>query len=240
MLKNKKVKVNYYFKRLVGIVIIINILLFGLCVGLIKISKHTSGKLSCPTIVIDAGHGGRDGGSVGVNGTIEKEINLRYALALKTKLEKAGCKVILTRKDDNGLYDESASNKKLSDMKARLNTIENANPNLVISIHMNSFPIKTASGANCYYRKGDSSGEQCANLIQKALSNYCNAKSKLGKVGDYYMLNCSYYTSVLVECGFISNPEEEQLLNTPEYEEKVVYSIYAGILLYLGINSYAV
>ena len=186
------------------------------------------------TIVLDAGHGGRDGGSVGVNGTIEKEINLKYTLALKEKLVSAGYRVELTRKTDDGLYLESAKNKKMSDLNARMEIIKRANPNLVISIHMNSFSSQSAHGASTYYRSGDESGQIVSDLIQQSLNTYLGAPSTTGKVGDYYILNESYYTAVLIECGFLSNPEEERLLNTDEYLIKFVDAVYNGILLYFG------
>ena len=141
------------------------------------------------TIVIDPGHGGRDGGSVGVNGTIEKEINLKYAQALKERLVRSGYRVELTRKTDDGLYSEFASNKKMSDMRARFNIIQNTNPNLVISIHMNSFGSPSAKGALTYYRNGDEASKRCADLIQASLNTYCDAPTRQGKVGDYYMPN---------------------------------------------------
>lgn len=190
------------------------------------------------TIILDAGHGGRDGGSIGANGTIEKEINLDYTLLLKELLVKHGYRVELTRKTDDGLYSPTSRNKKLSDMKNRMKIIEKANPNLVISIHMNSFKDKSASGASTYYRKGDTSGEICSNLIQKSLHAFCNAKSSTSKIGDYYILNSSYYTAVLIECGFISNPEEEKLLNTNSYKQKFTNAVLNGILLYFGKTSY--
>ena len=146
-------------------------------------------------------------------------------------------KVVLTRKNDDGLYSEFAKNKKTSDMNERFKIIRKANPNLVISIHMNSFSSKSARGAITYYRDGDKAGKECADLIQKSIAIYCGAKNSLGKIGDYYMLNCSYYTAVLIECGFISNPEEEQLLNSAEYKNKMIKAIYNGILLYLGNSS---
>lgn len=186
------------------------------------------------TIVLDAGHGGRDGGSVGVNGTIEKDINLEYTLALKEKLVASGYRVVLTRKNDDGLYSATAKNKKLSDMNERMGIIKKANPNLVISIHMNSFVGSKASGASTYYRDGDNSGRQCAELIQKSLNAYCNTRTITSKVGDFFMVNCSYYTSVLVECGFLSNPEEERKLNTKEYKEQIIDSIFNGVVLYFG------
>jgi len=199
------------------------------------VAKSVS-KFNGITIVLDAGHGGRDGGSVGLGGTIEKEINLEYVLALKDKLVKNGYKVVLTRKNDDGLYSEFAKNKKTSDMNARYKIIQKANPNLVISIHMNSFSNSSAKGATTYYRKDDKASKMCSDLIQKSLQTYCGARTSTSKVGDYYMLNCSYYSAVLIECGFISNPEEEKLLNTESYKQKMVEAIANGVLLYFGNN----
>lgn len=186
------------------------------------------------TIVLDAGHGARDGGSVGVNGTIEKDINLTYTLALKEKLVKAGYYVELTRENDEALYSPFAKNKKLSDMKARLDFIKKVNPNLVISIHMNSFPLSTAHGASTYYRDGDESGKAVADLIQKSLNTYIDAPNTKSKVGDYYILNASYYTAVLIECGFLSNADEEARLNSKEYMNKLLDAVVNGILLHFG------
>ena len=203
------------------------------------VSLQTS-KLNGITIVIDAGHGGRDGGSVGKLGTIEKDINLKYALALKNKLISAGYKVVLTRTNEDGLYSELANNKKVSDMNARMQIIKKANPSLVISIHMNSFADASVKGANSFYKVDDEASKTCADLIQKCLNTYCGAKNTKSKEGDYFMLNCSYYTSVLVECGFLSNPEEETLLNTEEYMDKITNAISSGVLLYFGNNNVGV
>ncbi|MBR1987507.1 MAG: N-acetylmuramoyl-L-alanine amidase [Clostridia bacterium] len=201
------------------------------------ISVNSTSKSNGIVIVIDAGHGARDGGSVGQLGTIEKDINLKYALKLKEKLTSAGYIVQMTRKTDDPLYLKDASNKKQSDMKARMKIIKNANPNLLISIHMNSFSDKSVSGANTFYRKGDESGKQVSDLIQMSLKKYCEAKNSKGKVGDYYILNESYYTAVLIECGFLSNMEEERLLNTNEYLDKFTNAVCSGIMLYFGIGN---
>lgn len=219
-------------KNIVILSIILIITLLTFCYS--EIVYLSVSRFNGLTIVLDAGHGGRDGGAVGVNGTIEKEINLEYVLLLKEKLVSNGYRVELTRKNDDGLYSLLDKNKKSSDMKARMKIIKKANPNLVISIHMNSFLDKNVRGAMTYYRVGDDSSRLCADLIQKALSESCAAKNAVSKVGDYYILNESYYTSVLVECGFISNAEEEALLNSKDYKNKVVDAIYKGVLLYLG------
>lgn len=203
----------------------------------VKVVEKSVSRYNGITIVLDAGHGGRDGGSVGINGTIEKEINLEYVLLLKKKLVESGYRVELTRKNDDGLYSALDKNKKLSDMNARFNIIKKVNPNLVVSIHMNSYINENATGAFTYYRKDDEASKICADLIQKSLSTYCGVKQQVGKVGDFYMLNCSYYTSVLVECGFLSNSKEEKLLNSADYKNKVTDAIFNGILLYFGNNN---
>ena len=237
--EKKKNKLSSFFKTH-SVLTIFVLIMFVLSIGFSQIVAYSVSNYNGITIVIDAGHGGRDGGSVGVNGTIEKEINLKYALTLKEKLVDSGYRVELTRRTDDGLYSETASNKKMSDMRARFNIIQKTNPNLVISIHMNSFNSPTARGAITYYRNGDEASKRCADLVQASLNTYCEAPSAQGKVGDYYILNCSYYTSILIECGFISNPEEERLLNTDSYREKFIDAVYSGILLYFGNSNNSV
>ena len=99
---------------------------------------------------------------------------------------------------------------------------------------MNSFADSSVSGANTYYKIDDEASKSCADLIQKCLNKFCGAKNSLSKKGDYFMLNCSYYTSVLIECGFLSNPEEEKLLQTKQHKENITNAIYNGIMLYFG------
>lgn len=199
-----------------------------------QISKQTMVNFNGVTIVLDAGHGGRDGGCVGVSGSVEKELNLKYVLSLKEKLIKYGYKVILTRATDEGLYSPTAVNKKISDMNTRMEIIKKNNPNLVISVHMNSFSDQSVRGANCFYKIDDEASRHCANLIQKALHNDCGASSESAKKGDYFMLNCSYYTSVLIECGFLSNPEEEAKLNSEEYLNTFTHAVAKAVFIYFG------
>lgn len=185
------------------------------------------------TIVIDAGHGGRDGGSSGRT-TIEKTINLEYTKLLKNKLTIMGYNVILTREDDFGLYDPLASNKKLSDMNNRMRIIKEANPNLVISIHMNSYPDSSISGCQVFYKIDDDASKTIADTIASSISNKLNERKKDTKEGDYYILNCSYYTSVLIECGYLSNPEDEIKLNDNNYKELFTNAIAEAVGLYFG------
>ena len=183
------------------------------------------------TIVIDAGHGGIDGGAVGKNTqATESELNLQYALALKNVCEQFGFRVVLTRKDMSGLYNPLAGNKKRSEMEKRKEIIEKAKPDLVVSIHMNSFPSSEARGAQVYYKAGSQSGQNLAESVQESLFQGVENSKKYAKVGNFYILNCTEIPSILVECGFLSNPEEERLLQDKTYTQNFCYYMLCGIL----------
>lgn len=183
------------------------------------------------TIVIDAGHGGRDGGTVGkTTGITESELNLQYAYCLKKLCEEFGIGVILTRNDMNGLYDENASNKKKSEMEKRKDIINNSGADLMISLHMNAFPLSSSEGAQVFYAKGSESGFNLAKSVQEAIcQSFENARDYVS-VGDYFVLNYSSIPAVLVECGFLSNPSEERNLQDEEYRERFCYCLLMGIL----------
>ena len=185
------------------------------------------------TIVIDAGHGGRDGGAIGKNtGITESELNLKYALTLKDLCIDFGIGVILTRADMNGLYDEGATNKKRSEMEKRKSIINNSGADLMISLHMNSFPLSSSSGAYVFYAKGSDSGFELAKSVQSSLCQGFDNARKYVSVGDYFVLNYSNIPSVLVECGFLSNPQEEMLLQKEEYQKDFCYALLVGIINY--------
>lgn len=189
------------------------------------------------TIVIDAGHGGKDGGAVGKNsGVTESYLNLQYALTLKEICEEFGYKVVLTRDDMNGLYSAFASNKKRSEMENRRKIIEQTNPDVVISIHMNSFSTSEGRGAQVFYAQGSESGEVLAQSVQDVFAKNIDYAKQKAKVGDYYILNCVDNPSILVECGFLSNPEEELLLQEEEYMQRFCYNLFCGVLAYLKFN----
>lgn len=185
------------------------------------------------TVVIDAGHGGIDGGCVGATtGINEASLNLDYAKCLKEKMEGFGFKVIMTRTTESGLYNPLATNKKRDDMKKRKSIIENANADFVISIHMNSYS-SSSHGAQVFYGKDDQPSKLLATNIQKHfVKNLQDARDEI-KVGDYFMLNEIKSPSVLIECGYLSNPKEEALLVTEQYKNEVCYSILLGVLEYL-------
>lgn len=184
-------------------------------------------------VVIDAGHGGIDGGCVGRStGVTEASLNLDYAKCLQEMMQNFGFDVVMTRTTESGLYSPLASNKKRDDMKKRKSIVENANADFVISIHMNSYR-GDARGALVYYGNDDEPSKSLAGFIQKHfLANLVDAKKEI-KIGDYYVLNELQAPSVLVECGYLSNIEEEALLVTEEYRKEVCYSILLGVLEYL-------
>ena len=202
-----------------------------LCIAPAAINSMTpKGKY---TVVLDAGHGGIDGGSVGKTTSVtEASLNLDYAKCLQNKLVSFGFNVVMTRSTESGLYNPLASNKKRDDMKKRKAIIENANADFVISIHMNSYRPDSC-GAQVFYGKNDEVSKSLASNIQKHfVDNLPNAKKEV-KIGDYYMLNEISAPSVIVECGFLSNPEEESLLISENYKNQVCYSMLLGVLEYL-------
>lgn len=186
------------------------------------------------TVVVDAGHGGIDGGSVGkTSGISEAVLNLSYANCLREYLQDFGFNVVMTRATDGGLYSPIAKNKKKDDMKKRREIIENSNADFVVSIHMNSYNA-TSHGAQVFYGKDDEPSKTLADNIQKYFIKYLEKARQETKVGDYYMLNAIKAPSVLVECGYLSNPNEEALLLKEDYKKEVCYSILLGILQYLN------
>ena len=188
------------------------------------------------TVVLDAGHGGMDPGKVGVAGTLEKELNLELVYRIKRLLEQNNVQVVLTRESDAGLYTEADSNKKSADMRKRIEIIEKEAPALVVSIHQNSYTSPSCKGAQVFYYEGSKTGEKLAGILQNVIKETLadgNTREAKGN-SSYYMLKKSAYTSVIVECGFLSNPEEEALLLNEQYQEKIAWAIHLGILQYLN------
>lgn len=189
------------------------------------------------TIVIDAGHGGSDPGSIGYKTKVrESDLNLRLSKMLKEKLEHSGINVVMTRTTDESLIEGSGKKWKKQDMEKRKKLIEKIRPNMVISIHQNSYTNHSLRGAQVFYDKTSDISKQIATSIQQEFIQSLDHSNKHTSPGDYFMLKCSAAPSVIIECGFLSNAEEEQLLLTKEYQEKIVNSIYVGIIKFLQIK----
>ena len=194
------------------------------------------------SVVIDAGHGGIDGGALGISGNVyESDINLEIAFKLQAYFKTAQIGVIMTRSDKNGLYGSTESGFKKRDMLKRKEIIEASGADMVISIHLNKYPTNSRKGAQVFFKQDCEKGITIANCIQKQLNTNINLNRSYSTLkGDYYILNCSNIPSVIVECGFISNAEEEQLLITADYQDKLAYNIFAGAIDYLtGITQTA-
>ena len=189
-----------------------------------------------PCVVLDAGHGGNDPGKVGINGAQEKDLNLEIMLLVKKYLEADDIRVVVTRDTDTGLYDADASNKKVQDMKRRLALIEEAAPAVTVSIHQNSYPEEYVRGAQVFYYTGSQEGKKLAEKIQARLVEKVDTDNRRTvKANDsYYLLKKTSSVIVIVECGFLSNPEEAEKLCDREYQEKLAWEIHIGIIQYLN------
>ena len=187
-------------------------------------------------VVIDAGHGGKDPGKIGVNQVLEKDINLQIAKRVKILLEQNDVKVVMVREDDQGLYDEDASNKKVQDMKRRMEVIEKSNAILAVSIHQNSYSEEDVHGPQVFYYTTSEKGKMAAFLMQEQLVEGLEQdKKREAKANDsYYLLKKSTIPTIIVECGFLSNYDEAEKLKTAEYQEQVAFQITMGILKYLN------
>lgn len=190
-------------------------------------------------IVIDAGHGGSDPGKIGVNDAKEKDINLELALKLKNLLEEEGFSIILTRDSDEGLYPEHTDNKKAADMQMRCQIITEANPVFTVSLHQNSYPSPEIKGAQVFYYEQSEQGKKLAESIQKNLIEHADPQNtRSAKSNDsYYLLKKTPTPTVIVECGFLSNPTEADLLLDSDYQDKLTHAVFLGILEYLNTEN---
>lgn len=189
-------------------------------------------------IIVDAGHGGEDSGAVGVNGVYEKDLNLQVANVLAGVLKEKGYTVIMTRTEDKMLYEEDQNIKgirKISDLKNRCKVAGQYPGALFISVHMNSFGAAKYSGLQVYYSHGNDNSNALASCIQQAvkreLQHENNRVVKDGK--DIYILENCPITSVLIECGFLTNADECAKLSDKEYQKELSFAIVCGIIDYI-------
>jgi N-acetylmuramoyl-L-alanine amidase len=201
-------------------------------------SDNNSGK---KTILIDPGHGGYDGGADGKGGTKEKDINLKISLKLRDTLIEQGYNVVMTRDEDKALLNNGprTTTKKAQDMANRCKIKSETNPDLFISIHQNHFPQGKYYGAQVWY-SGNKQSEILGHLLQESLKNDLkndNKRVEKPAKDNYKILNCNdVMPSVLVECGFLSNHDEEQRLVNEEYQKKIADSISNSINKYFEIK----
>ncbi len=191
---------------------------------------HMTAKGTKEVIVIDPGHGGYDPGKIGVSGTLEKDLNLAIAQKVADLLEKSGYTVYLTRETDVALCQGTEKNKKTADLKRRLELIQEIKPALVVSIHQNSYN-ETTKGAQAFYYANSVKGKELAKSLQDAIKKYLQPENARVEKGNdsYYMLKKTEYPLVIMECGFLSNPEEEALLKDENYQKRLAFAISQGV-----------
>lgn len=197
-------------------------------------SVPVSGKV----VVVDAGHGGFDGGAKD-NGIVEKEVNLDVALRLKEYIEQGGGVAVLTRSEDVSTASPGTAGKsaKRSDLEERKKLAESSNADIFVSIHMNKFPQTQYKGAQVFYGSEPEDGKKLGEEIQESLREILkdsNQRSAKKTDGSIFLLKNTTIPSVIVECGFLSNPQEAQLLRQDAYRRKLAWAIYLGITKYFN------
>lgn len=182
------------------------------------------------TVVLDAGHGSSDSGKVGINGVLEKDINLSVSKKTKKYLEKKGIRVIMTRDKDESLAEGEKGNRKVQDMKARVKRINDTKPDLAVSIHQNSYHEESIHGAQVFYYEHSESGEKDARILQEALLAVDPDNTRQVKANTtYYLLKRTEVPILIVECGFLSNQEEAEKLASEDYQKEIAKAIANGI-----------
>ena len=199
-------------------------------------AENGSGEKKKYIVCVDPGHGGTDPGKVGINGQLEKDINLAIAKKLKTYLEASDVTVVLTRDKDMGLYSSGEAHKKMADMRKRCQLIEEVKPDLVISIHQNSYHEEAIRGGQVFYYKTSVRGKQLAQILQERFDYVLgDANKRQAKANDnYYLLLHVKEPIVIAECGFLSNWEEAEKLETKEYQDRLAWTLHMGIMEYLN------
>ena len=198
-------------------------------------STPVSGKV----VVLDAGHGVPDEGAESSTGTTEAETNLKIALKVQNLLEQSGATVILTRSDENAIYDldsQTLKEKKISDIHNRVKIGNESSADIFVSIHLNKIPQQQYWGWQCFYKNGNEASTKLAKLLQQNLNEAIQKENNrvAMKIDNIYIVEHVEIPLSIVECGFLSNPEEEQLLLTDEYQNKLAWGIYNGIMEYFS------
>lgn len=188
-------------------------------------------------IVIDPGHGGEDGGAVGINGVNESRLNLEISLRLRDLFSLLGVKSVMLRETDTALYTEDCATireKKVSDIKQRVKLVNDTPNALLVSIHQNYFEQSKYDGAQVFYAKTDGShdlAERTQDILRQTLDRSNRRQCKPSQT--VYLMEHVRCTAILVECGFLSNPTEAELLCSEAYQKKLAAAICAGVYGYL-------
>ena len=202
-----------------------------------NILETTASPVSGKTVVLDAGHGVPDEGAQSSNGTTEAETNLKIALKVQNLLEQSGCNVILTRSDENAIYDldsNTLKQKKISDIRNRVKIGNESSADIFVSIHLNKIPQSQYYGWQCFYKPNDEKSIKLAKQLQENLNKSIQKENKrvVMKLDTVYIMKHVEIPISIVECGFLSNPEEEKQLLDDNYQNRLAWGIYTGIQEY--------
>ncbi len=202
----------------------------------------SAGVTDRPVIVLDAGHGGLDSGAVGKSGTLEKDVNLSVVKHLQQLLELSGFHTVLTRSEDISIYDpgvEGIRNQKLSDMDNRLELIQSYPDSVFLCIHQNNYTDPKYFGGQMFYNNNNPDNRTLAQIMQARFAQLQPGNDREIKLSgdELFLLKSNKNPSLMIECGFLSNPEEEAKLATKEYQQQLAFTIYSGLLEYLDTVS---
>lgn len=221
-------------KRLIKFLILMLMFFFFLSIKISDVDAEPEKSYVNYTVCIDPGHGGYDGGAIG-NGIVEKEINISLSLHLRNYLEQVGINVIMTRETDIDFVTPGKGTKKKRDLEKRIDIINNANADLFVSIHMNSLPNPRWHGAQTFYFDNLEENKILAKNIQKSIKEILQNTNRTEKtIKTLYLFKKVNVPGALIEAGFISNPYEANLLKQGEYQDKLAFAIYLGIIRYLS------
>lgn len=231
-----------HFTPIKEIIISLSLVFIPMLVILFFINSFSAAKLvqsttngTSRTVIIDAGHGGEDGGAVGKGGVVEKDINLPIAMKTAESLKKSGYDVVLTRDGDYAVYSEEARTlreKKVSDIHNRFAIIEDSGDCIFVSIHMNHFDSAYVCGAQTFYSGNNPESKKLADSVQSAIKTLVqpeNERVTKKATSSIYLLYYAQVPAIMVECGFISNENEAAKLQTTEYQNQMAAAIAEGI-----------
>ncbi len=224
---------------LLAAIFLLFVYIMGACAESFVFSRRVSLPCYGKKIVLDAGHGEPDGGAVGKSGIKEQELNLKIAKILQGLLEQCGMQVVMTRTDEQGIYDSDGTirQKKRSDMANREKLMNDSEADMFLSIHMNKFTDSKYSGPQVFYSPNCDESKTLAQILQKELIAVLKPDSEREikkATSDIYLLKKAKIPSALIECGFLSNPQEEEKLKDEDYQKSIAWAIYCSVIKYFS------
>lgn len=228
--------INYGYYFIIAVVLIVIVF----CNVTFSDSAVSSDSVDSPLIIIDAGHGGKDGGAVAPDGTEEQHLNLAIALEMNNYLEKKGYKTLLVRDDNNSIHDVNANTireQKVSDIRNRLKISESHKNSIYVSVHQNYFTESKYHGTQVFYSPNNPESEVLASYVQKSVVKKLqpdNTRQIKKCDKSVYLMYKTHTVAILAECGFLSNSDELAKLKDNAYQKKIAAAICDGLIEYIN------